>query len=69
MNSVDRSVPFADRIAMRVRETGSRLVVGLDPVIDRFPAALANLPVEEALIAFSEGVLEAVAGEVAAVKP
>ncbi len=69
MNGFDRSIPFADRIADRVRETGSRLVVGLDPVVERFPSTVAELPIEEALVGFCQGILEAVRDEAAAVKP
>lgn len=64
-----REVPFADALAARVQKLGTRLVVGLDPVLDRFPQPLRGLPIEDALAQFCDGVLQAVASHAAAVKP
>ncbi|MCA8962568.1 MAG: orotidine-5'-phosphate decarboxylase, partial [Planctomycetes bacterium] len=65
----ERTAPFATRLADRVRSIGSPLVVGIDPVIERFPSELGGLDVESALVHFGDGVLSAVAPFVAAVKP
>ena len=39
------------------------------PVIEKMPSSLVDLSIEEALVGFCQGVLEAVKSEVAAVKP
>jgi len=62
-------VPFADRLFARVRQLESRLVVGIDPVLDRLPASISSAEPESALVAFGRGILEAVEGVAAAVKP
>ena len=64
----DPSQPFAERLCQRIRALDSRLVVGIDPMLERFPAVLDGFSVEERLTRFSDGVLSAVRDQVAAVK-
>ncbi len=64
-----REAPFTERLADRVQSIGSRLIVGIDPVIDRFPEALRSLDPEAALAAFGHGILDAVADVAVMVKP
>ena len=64
-----RELPFAERIAARSERVRSRLVVGLDPVLERLPGGLGELEPEQGLERFSREVLEAVAEHVVAVKP
>ncbi|MFN0059131.1 MAG: orotidine-5'-phosphate decarboxylase [Planctomycetota bacterium] len=64
----NRELPFAERIAQRSRAISSRLVVGLDPVLDRMPTALSQVDPERALESFAAGVLEVVAHDALAVK-
>ncbi|MEO1008194.1 MAG: orotidine-5'-phosphate decarboxylase [Planctomycetota bacterium] len=52
-----------------VRRCGAPLCVGLDPVPDRLPAAVADTSGTEAIEAFCRGVVEAVAPHAAAIKP
>jgi orotidine-5'-phosphate decarboxylase len=64
---------FADRLTARIREKGTPGVVGIDPVLERLPAALQpqNKSVTAAVSAiesFSRAVLEAVHPVVPAVK-
>ncbi|MEM7164331.1 MAG: orotidine-5'-phosphate decarboxylase [Planctomycetota bacterium] len=61
--------PFAERILARIRRLETSLIVGIDPVIQRFPAELQSLDAEEALLEFSRAVIDAVRNDVAAVKP
>jgi len=61
-------MPFADRLFARVGATGSRLVIGLDPVLARLPAAVRRDEPEESLVAFAIGILEAAGDLAAAVK-
>ncbi|MEM6333168.1 MAG: orotidine-5'-phosphate decarboxylase [Planctomycetota bacterium] len=60
---------FADRLVAAVRRTGGPVCVGLDPVVERMPAELSGLAVGEAFARFGVGVVEAVRGVAAAVKP
>ncbi|MFQ5655051.1 MAG: orotidine-5'-phosphate decarboxylase [Planctomycetota bacterium] len=64
-----RDRPFPDRLGERMLRLRTRLVVGIDPVASRFPRSLRQRDVEEALVGFAEGVLDAVSSSVAAVKP
>jgi orotidine-5'-phosphate decarboxylase len=60
---------FADRLARAMDETRSIACVGLDPVIDKLPpGARAGRSDVDAINAFCEGVLGAVAGVVPVVK-
>lgn len=66
-------VHFADRLAAAIQDRRTPAVVGLDPVLERLPAALMpQSPTEAAAVAaieqFGRGVLEAVAPHVPAVK-
>jgi len=61
--------PFADRLFARVEAIGSRLVIGLDPVLARLPAAVRRDDPEESFVAFALGILEAAGDLAAAVKP
>ncbi len=61
---------FADRLLDAIAAKGSPVCVGLDPVFDRLPEELKNSGDELAAIReFCQGVLEAVAPHVPAVKP
>lgn len=68
---------FGDRLAEAVTRTGSPLVVGLDPDLDRMPSTLlgGGRPTRlredaaSAILSFNRGVLEAVAPYACAVKP
>jgi orotidine-5'-phosphate decarboxylase len=70
---------FADRVQDAIKRTGSFLVAGCDPVIEKFPACIledaeANCTsdsqfIERALATFCDIFLSAVAGNVAAIKP
>jgi orotidine-5'-phosphate decarboxylase len=71
--------PFADTIQKSIAKTGSVLVAGCDPVIDKLPAFLiADAErrattdtdfVERVLASFGDVFIAAVTGKVAAVKP
>ncbi len=70
---------FADRLALRIRETGNPTVMGLDPVLDYIPASIINrmrteyddhgLATGHAILAFNKGLIDAVADLVPAIKP
>jgi len=67
---------FADRLTDAVRRCGNPVLVGLDPRIDRLPAALTSsiddadpVDVAAAYRAFCRGVIDVVASLVAVVKP
>ncbi len=60
---------FADRMATRIHSIESRLVVGIDPRLDRLPASIDGADPEDALTRLGCGVVEAVAEVAAAVKP
>ena len=61
---------FADRLVAAMDRAGSPLCVGIDPVIERIPETLRHHREPAAACeAFSRGVIEAVAGVAAAVKP
>jgi len=61
---------FADLLQSAIRASGSPACVGLDPVLSQLPEPLGSTgsPVE-AIRIFCRGVIDAVAGTVAAVKP
>lgn len=58
----------ADRLIDAMDRADAPVCVGLDPVIDRMPAALAGLAPAAAVEAFSVAVIRACAGHVPAVK-
>lgn len=64
-------VPFSDRLAAALDRAGAAACVGLDPVLDKLPAAVRDEhggdPVA-AIAAFSRGVLRAIRGVVPVVK-
>ena len=60
---------FSDRLVARIQQIESRLVVGIDPRLDRLPAEISADDPEQALSRLGEGVIEAVAQHAAAVKP
>lgn len=70
---------FADRLQTHVDTTGSALIAGCDPVIEKFPkfllaeaekgAATDDEFIERALSQFTDAFLSAVIGRVAAIKP
>lgn len=74
--SARMKTPFhaADALCDRIDRVGSATCVGLDPVLDRIPQALAPHDPSDpsacarAIEAFSRGVIDAVATDVAAVK-
>lgn len=60
---------FADRFLAAAEAKGAPVCVGLDPVLERLPASIAREDPGEAIFRFCNGVLEAVAPHVPAVKP
>lgn len=70
---------FADRLCTAVKAKRSHAVVGLDPVLDKLPAFIKQEAVARygqtargaaaAILAFNRLVIDAVAGQVALVKP
>lgn len=68
---------FADRLIQRAQDTGSRLIVGLDPDVERFPKFLRNrfatdpsdVTLENIIVEFHMAVIEATAQYAAAFKP
>lgn len=60
---------FADRLNAATERVGAPVCVGLDPVLERLPAAVIGDSPAQRLEAFCLGVIDAVAGTVAAVKP
>ena len=60
---------FSDRIATRIQAIESRLVVGIDPRLDRLPPDISSDDPEQALTRLGIGVIEAVSSVAAAVKP
>jgi orotidine-5'-phosphate decarboxylase len=62
------STAFSDRLIACIRRAGSPTCVGLDPVIDRLPAAVRAADPVRAIDLFCRGVIEAAAEHVAAVK-
>ncbi len=66
---------FADRLLEAVKRKGSPICVGLDPVLERLPASLrvaadANIDARvQAIQTFCLGVIDAVAPQVAIIKP
>ncbi|MGE3107625.1 MAG: orotidine-5'-phosphate decarboxylase [Phycisphaerales bacterium] len=70
----DTTARFSDRLAAGIDRVGTPACVGLDPVIEKLPAALVGRVAESAeavgaIERFCMGVLDAVAGIVAVVKP
>ena len=61
---------FSDRLVDAVRAAGAPACVGLDPVLEKLPAAVraANPDRVAAIAAFGRGVVRAVTGHIAAVK-
>ncbi len=59
---------FADRLWAACDAAGAPVCVGIDPVLERLPAALRGEPAER-IAAFGVGIVEAAAGVVPAVKP
>lgn len=64
-----RQPHFADRLHQAVAAVGSPVCVGLDPVLERLPAAVEGGTPAERFEVFCRGVIDAVAGKAAAVKP
>ncbi|MCU0688140.1 MAG: orotidine-5'-phosphate decarboxylase [Phycisphaerales bacterium] len=63
------STNFADRLARAIDQTGTFACVGLDPVLDKLPAAVRQRATPaEAIGIFSRGVIDAVAGLIPIVK-
>lgn len=68
---------FADRLIRRAQDTGSRLIVGLDPDVERFPMFLRNRfaidpsdeTLENIIVEFHIAVIDATAQYAAAFKP
>ena len=60
---------FADKLAGAIDAVGAPLCVGLDPVLERLPPGIDRGDPPMALEAFCDGVIDAVAGVAAAVKP
>lgn len=70
--SAATSAHASDRLLARIEQVGAPTCVGLDPVVEKLPAALRPAGGDEAaaaaIEAFSTGVLDAVAGRAPAVK-
>lgn len=64
-----QSTRAIDRLVRGMDRAGTCLCVGLDPVIERMPAALAGLAPAERIERFCVGVLDAIADVCAVVKP
>jgi len=60
---------FADRLIEVCERVGAPVCVGIDPVLERMPEALASETPLGAIERFAGAVIEAVAGRVPAVKP
>ena len=60
---------FADRLNHAVDRVGSPVCVGLDPVLERLPAGVEEESPTQRIEAFCRGVIDAVSGKVAMVKP
>ena len=63
--------PFSDRLIASIRAAGAPICIGLDPVFEKLPDAIrarTDDPIE-AIEQFCSGVVEAVAGLCAAIKP
>ncbi|MSR69772.1 MAG: orotidine-5'-phosphate decarboxylase [Phycisphaerales bacterium] len=58
----------ADRLMQAIDSIGSPVCVGLDPVAEKMPAALAGKPIATALAEFGMGIIRAVSGIVPCVK-
>lgn len=65
----DPSTVAPDRLAAAIDRVGTPACVGVDPVLERLPAAVRDADPATAIERFGVGVVEAVAGVVAAVKP
>ena len=62
-------VPFNARLDAAVVSRESLLCVGLDPEVEKLPAALRRLPPDEAILAFNREIIAATAEHVVAYKP
>src|SRR6266567_1830773 len=60
---------FLDKLLTASRQQNSLLCVGLDPELGRLPAALRDLPVEQAIVQFCHAIIEATTPYVCAFKP
>lgn len=60
---------FSDRLAESVERKQSRLVVGLDPVLELLPHEFHDAPISDSLVRFCSGIVDAVAPLAVAVKP
>ncbi len=60
---------FLDKLLMASRQQNSLLCVGLDPEPGRLPAALRDLPLEQAIVEFCHAIIEATTPYVCAFKP
>ena len=60
---------FADRLSDAVQRVGSPVCVGLDPVLERLPVAVEGDSPTRRIEAFCRGVVDAVVGKAAMVKP
>lgn len=60
---------FADRLKAAVDRVGSPVCVGLDPVLERLPKAVHGDAPTQWIESFCHGVIDAVSGQVAMVKP
>ncbi|MEZ6319335.1 MAG: orotidine-5'-phosphate decarboxylase [Phycisphaerales bacterium] len=65
----DPSTVAPDRLVAAIDRVGTPACVGVDPVLERLPAAVRDADPAAAIERFGVGVVEAVAGVVAAVKP
>jgi orotidine-5'-phosphate decarboxylase len=60
---------FSDRLVEAIRRAGAPTCVGLDPVLEKLPSAVRAEDPVASIRAFCNGVVDAVADHVAAIKP
>lgn len=60
---------FGDALAQKVRDAGNPCCVGIDPHMGLLPKSLADRPINDRLVYWGCGVVDAVANHVVAVKP
>ncbi len=63
------SMNFLEKLLAAERSNQSLLCVGLDPELERLPAALRDLPVEKAVVQFCRTIIEATAPYASVYKP
>ncbi len=62
-------ISFREQLNAVARRNGSLVCVGLDPDMNKFPAALASLAPKQAIVRFNRAIIEATSDLVCAYKP